>query len=49
MVSFVICAMYSGVEYPTVSGMFTLSAPAFATSPKTFFKNSLSVLDASLH
>ena len=44
---FEISPMYLGVEYPTVSGISILSAPAFATSPNICFKNSLSVLVAS--
>jgi hypothetical protein len=42
-----ISAMYSGVAYPTVSGISILSAPAFATSLKTCFRYALSVLVAS--
>ena len=45
--SFVISAIYCGVEYPTVSGISILSAPAFVTAVNIFFKKSRSVRVAS--
>jgi len=45
--SLVISAIYCGVEYPTVSGISILSAPAFVTAVNIFFKTSRSVRVAS--
>jgi len=45
--SLVISAIYCGVEYPTVSGISILSAPAFVTAVNIFFKKPRSVRVAS--